>query len=428
MVSGRVVNTSTSSIAERLGEAEAKLQPAALADPIFLHQPHLVGPLIEALQSLEQIVGEVGDLEEPLGELAPLDGRPGAPAPAVDHLLIGEHGHVNRVPIDLALLAIDEAGVKQVQEQRLLMAVICGVAGRELPRPVERETDALELLAHCPDVCPGPFAGMDLALYRRILRRHAERVPPHRVKHLHALHAPIAGEHVAHGVIADVAHVNAPRWIGEHLQHIGLGLVAVAVGAEGLRLVPPRLPAAVGLSRVEPAAHGEALPTSAASAPIVFRGDRSAAQVTSPGQDYILELLNRRGANRRIVPGTVRIDLLGGRDADCVGAQIRVEHSDSELDPLSRHLWVAVPVGDDHPAARVGLEQRREGNGIDRRPPQIGIDRQRRHLRRRELVRQIAVAGAASGGEGQHRQSGGGRVEAVHLGSLGIGKRLRRAL
>ena len=42
--------------------------------------------------------------------------------------------------------------------------------------------------------------------------------------------------HVAHRVIADMAHVDAPRGIGEHLQHVGLGLVAVAVGAEERRL------------------------------------------------------------------------------------------------------------------------------------------------------------------------------------------------
>ena len=239
-----------------LGEAESELQAAALADPILLHQANLVRPLIEGRQPLEQLVGELRDLEEPLRELAPFDRRAGAPALAVDHLLVGENGHVDRVPIDLAFLAVDEAGVEQVEEQRLFVAVIIGIAGRELAAPVEREAKLLQLLAHCRDIGPGPFAGMDLALHRGIFRRHSEGVPAHRVEHFHSLHPPVAREHVAHGVIAHVAHVDAPRWIGEHLEDIGLGLAAAAVGDEGPLLVPARLPAPIGRARVETPGHG----------------------------------------------------------------------------------------------------------------------------------------------------------------------------
>jgi hypothetical protein len=55
--------------------------------------------LVERAEAVEQLLGEVGDLQEPLVELAPLDQRAGAPAAAVDHLLVGEHGHVDRVPV-----------------------------------------------------------------------------------------------------------------------------------------------------------------------------------------------------------------------------------------------------------------------------------------------------------------------------------------
>src|SRR4029078_7462599 len=128
-----------------LGEAEPKLHPLALADPVLLHQPDLVGPLVKRTESLKQLVCEIGDFQEPLSELAALDRRSRAPATAVDDLFVGEHGHVDRVPVDLALLAIDEAGVEQVQEQRLLLPVIGGVAGRELTAPVEREAELLQL-------------------------------------------------------------------------------------------------------------------------------------------------------------------------------------------------------------------------------------------------------------------------------------------
>ena len=49
-----------------LCEPETEVQPLALADPILLHHPHLLGPVIEGLQTVEQVLGEVGDLQEPL--------------------------------------------------------------------------------------------------------------------------------------------------------------------------------------------------------------------------------------------------------------------------------------------------------------------------------------------------------------------------
>src|SRR6185437_5526721 len=246
-------------------KAETEIKALALADPVLLHQSDLVGPIVEGLEAVEQVVGEVGDLQEPLRELAPLDRGSGAPALSVDHLLVGEHRHVDRVPIDLALLAIDQADIEQVEEERLLLPVIGRVTGRELAIPVQREANALELFAHRPDVGPGPFARMHLALHRRILGRHSERVPTHWVEHFMALHAAVAGDHVAHRVVADVAHVDAPRRIGEHLPHVGLRLVAGAIGGKAPRLFPPLLPAAVSRARVEaPAGHARNYPRTAA--------------------------------------------------------------------------------------------------------------------------------------------------------------------
>src|SRR5205085_3219253 len=103
------------------------------------------------------LVREIGDRQKPLAELAPLDQSPRTPTAAVDDLLVGEHGHVDRVPIDLALLAVDEARLEQVEEQRLLVAVIRRIAGGEFSAPVEREAEALQLRPHRVDVLPGPL-------------------------------------------------------------------------------------------------------------------------------------------------------------------------------------------------------------------------------------------------------------------------------
>src|SRR3546814_12857481 len=66
---------------------------------------------LEGAQRILQLVGEGGDLEEPLRELALLHHGDGAPAAAVDHLLVGQHGVIDRIPVDPAFPAIDQAGL-----------------------------------------------------------------------------------------------------------------------------------------------------------------------------------------------------------------------------------------------------------------------------------------------------------------------------
>ena len=85
-----------------IGQVKTEFQPLRLADPVFLHQLHLVGPMRQFAQPIQQVFGKIGDLEEPLVKLALFHFRTRPPALPVDHLLIGEHGHVDRIPIDLA--------------------------------------------------------------------------------------------------------------------------------------------------------------------------------------------------------------------------------------------------------------------------------------------------------------------------------------
>ena len=235
--------------------AEAEFQPLALADPVALHQPHLVGPLVEAIEPFEQLVGEIGDLQEPLAELALLDQRARTPAAPVDHLFVGQHGIVDRIPVDRRFLAIDQPCLEQIEEQCLFVPVIIGFARRQLAAPVERETQPLQLGLHRLDIGAGPCPGMHALFHRRIFGGHAERVPPHRVEHGMAGHPAIARQDIAHRIVADVPHMDAPRWIGKHLKHIGPRIVAGAIRAETLGRVPGCLPAGVRRKRVEAGSH-----------------------------------------------------------------------------------------------------------------------------------------------------------------------------
>ena len=60
----------------------------------------------EALRLLVERDG-AGDAKFDARQLALLDKRAGSPAASVDDLLVGEHGLVDRVPVDVRLLAFD---------------------------------------------------------------------------------------------------------------------------------------------------------------------------------------------------------------------------------------------------------------------------------------------------------------------------------
>ena len=107
------------------------------ADPVLLHQAHLVGPALQVLQSGQQIIGKGGDAQEPLVQLAPFHRRAGAPAFPVDHLFIRQHCLIDRVPVDIAFTTIGQPGLVKGQKQFLFMPVIARVAGGELPVPVD---------------------------------------------------------------------------------------------------------------------------------------------------------------------------------------------------------------------------------------------------------------------------------------------------
>ena len=68
------------------------------------------------------------------------------PRPSID-LLVGEHGLVDRIPVDERVLAVGDAFLEHLQEQPLVPAVVLGLAGRQFARPVEGEAPAARICA-----------------------------------------------------------------------------------------------------------------------------------------------------------------------------------------------------------------------------------------------------------------------------------------
>ena len=239
-----------------VGQREGEAHAGALAYPVFLHQAHLFRPARQVVEFGEQFVGVGGDLHVIHGDLALFDQRAGAPAAAVDDLLVGEHGVINRVPVHGAQFLVVQALFIESGEQPLFPAIVLGGAGGEFAFPVDGEAERLELAAHVVDIGVGPPGRRHVVLQRSILGRHAEGVPAHRLQHVVALHLVEAGEHVADGVVAHVAHVQFPGWVREHRQAVVLGLAGVFDGTGGARLVPVLLGGALDVGRDVFVLHG----------------------------------------------------------------------------------------------------------------------------------------------------------------------------
>jgi hypothetical protein len=150
------------------------------ADPIALHRLHAVGP-VERVEVVEELVGVLGDLEEPLLEVALGDHVAAALArPVRQDLLVGQNRLAARAPVDRRVLAVREAGLEEAQEDPLRPADVLRVVALEHPAPVVGRADPLERGRQLFDarVCERPrvLTGLD----RRVLGRQAERVEPDR--------------------------------------------------------------------------------------------------------------------------------------------------------------------------------------------------------------------------------------------------------
>ncbi len=242
-----------------LGVGKGHVAPFAPADPVRLHGAHALGPFREPRQGLEQFLRVLGDAQVVHRNLALFDQRASPPAVPVDDLLVGEHGLIDRIPVDDAGLLVGNAALAHAQEQPLVPAVVVRIAGGQFAAPVEAEPQGLQLLLHVGDVLARPARGRHAVGDGRVLGRQAEGVPAHRLQHVHALHAHVTGQRIADRVISHVAHVQAARRVGKHRQAVELATPGFLTRHEAGLSVPIVLGGALDGGRFVSFLHGRAV-------------------------------------------------------------------------------------------------------------------------------------------------------------------------
>ena len=232
--------------------AKGKVYLGALgtADPVGLHLLDALGPAGKLIQVIEELLRVLGDLDVPLLEVALLHLGVAAPAAALGHLLVGEHGLALGTPVDRVLLAVDQPALPELLEDPLAPAVVVRAAGLDQAVHVVGEAHALhggERLVH---VLVGPRSSLGVVLDGRVLGGQAEGVKADGMQHVKAAHTRLARHGIADGVVARMAHMQVARRIREHLEDVLLGLRGIGVHGEEVLLLPGLHPLGLNCLRI----------------------------------------------------------------------------------------------------------------------------------------------------------------------------------
>src|SRR5579859_7945538 len=105
----------------------------AAPDPVALNNPHFFRPALQLVEISQQFLSVLRRAHKPLLQLTLLDLRVFVtPAASIHHLLVGQHGGTLRTPVDLALFAIDQSFLVELEKEPLVPPVIIGQASGDL--------------------------------------------------------------------------------------------------------------------------------------------------------------------------------------------------------------------------------------------------------------------------------------------------------
>ncbi len=222
--------------------AEIHQRPRRLADPVALHLLDALRP-VERVQILQKPLRVRRDPQHPLPHRTAHHRMVPALGASVDDFLVRQDRPQRRTPVHRNLRHVRQPLLVELLENPLRPLVVLRVRRVDLAVPVVRKAQRADLFAEAVDVLLRRDRRVRPRLDRVLLGRQAERVPPHRMQHVEALHPLVAAQDVRRRVPLGVPHVEPrPRRIREHVQTVELGPVLAVVGFERLVFEPVLLP------------------------------------------------------------------------------------------------------------------------------------------------------------------------------------------
>src|SRR6266481_5583004 len=250
---------------------EIDLRALASANPVALEQFDSFGP-IQFVESLEQPVRKSSDTQHPLPHRSSHNRKSADLAFSVYNLLVGQNCAEFRTPVHRDISDVSEAyavgvvatvgrnwfslvrfrvepGVVNLEKDPLRPFVVTRVSRVDLPFPIVRKTDPLQLAFELRHVFTRGDRRMLPSFDCVLLSGQAKGVPAHRVQDVQAAQAFIAGNDVGGRVAFGMTNVQpGPARVRKHIEHVEFWLRRVETLLTGvgrvkkLALVPDGLP------------------------------------------------------------------------------------------------------------------------------------------------------------------------------------------
>ena len=211
-------------------DRKGKLAPFAASDPVSLHRFDSVGP-IDGVETIDQLLGIVGDLEVPLGDPFLFDDCSGALCASRDNFFVSENGLVDWVPVHCTEFSEGESAVIENLKDPLGPLVVAGVRALEGARPVETDADKVHLPLVVGGVVLDHRSRVALALDRFVLGWKSEGVEAHRVQNIVTLHEFHSAGDIGGNVVSRVSDAETcTAWIGEKFEAVKLWTALILAG------------------------------------------------------------------------------------------------------------------------------------------------------------------------------------------------------
>src|SRR3954447_1597625 len=247
------------------------LRALASANPVTLEQFNSLGP-IQFVESLQQSLGKSSDTQHPLPHWPSHNRKAANFAFSIYDFFVGQDCAEFGTPVDWNISDVSETNsirvgsaisgnrlgpicfrieprVVDLEENPLRPLVVARICRVDLPLPIIRETDPLQLALEFRHVFTRGDCRVLPGFDRVLLRGQTKSIPAHRVQDVEAAQSLIARNNVGGGVAFRMTNVQpGPAGVRKHIEHVEFWLRRIETFLAGVRrvkklaLVPDGLP------------------------------------------------------------------------------------------------------------------------------------------------------------------------------------------
>ena len=189
-------------------QGEINLCSVGTSDPVFLGSFDTLN-IVNAVQTVDQLVCILGDLQHPLALYFADNRASAALAHAVYNFLICKAYLTGSTPVDRHLFFICQSGFEKFQENPLGPVIVFRIRRVDLSVPVEGISKRLKLVFEVMYVVFGNDLRMNVVFDRIVLRWKTKCIPAHRIQNVVTLHSALSGYNVQCSVRTRMAYVKS---------------------------------------------------------------------------------------------------------------------------------------------------------------------------------------------------------------------------